>query len=396
MRQGQAKFSSPLWTSSFYKISAAVVNKKGTALSFDISRFVRSHISPAASYTPGVSPENDPAVARLDWNESPFPLTPRAQRTLIEYTTANRYPEYSQVRLREALASYIGTLVDRVFAGAGLDDVFNTLAMTIISPGDEVIISEPTFGVYRHMFTLHGGTIVDVPLIRDEGFHLDADGILDAITPKTKLVIICNPNNPTGNLFDSAAVERVAGEAGTVVAIDEAYAEFSGISHLSLAERYPNVVLFRTLSKFAGLAGFRVGYGVFPEGLVPYLRQAARPFLNVSALAAEIAIASLEDLDVLKGNRDWLITERERVSEALRSIPGISVYPSATNFVLFKLPVADAGEIATNLAEANVFVRRYADPALGLVDHLRTSIGSERENNLLLATLNSLLAGASR
>jgi histidinol-phosphate aminotransferase len=365
-------------------------------VSFDISKTVRSHISPAASYTPGVSPVNDSTVARLDWNESPFPLTPRAQQTLIEYTTANRYPEYSQVRLREALAAYIGTSVDRVFAGAGLDDVFNTLAMTIISPGDEVIISEPTFGVYRHMFTLHGGTIVDVPLIRDEGFHLDADRILGAITPKTKLVIICNPNNPTGNLFDPAAVERIVREADTIVAIDEAYAEFSGISHLELANQYPNVVLFRTLSKFAGLAGFRVGYGVFPDGLVPYLRQAAPPFLNISALGAEIAIASLEDLSVLEANRDWLVTERERVATELNTIPGVSTYPSATNFILIKLPVDNAGEIASKLAAASVFVRRYSDPDLGLLDHLRTSIGSERENTLLLATLKSLLAGAGR
>jgi len=339
-----------------------------------------------------VSPENDPSVARLDWNESPFPLTPLAQQTLVDYTTANRYPEYSQIRLREALAAYIGTSVDRVIAGAGLDDVFNTLAMTIISLGDEVIISEPTFGVYRHMFTLHGATMVDVPLIRDGNFHLDADGILAAITPKTKLIVICNPNNPTGNLFDPLAVERIAHDAEVLVAVDEAYAEFSGISHLDLANRYDNVVLFRTLSKFAGLAGFRVGYGVFPESLMPYLRQAAPPFLNISALAAEIGIASLQDLGELERNRDWLVNERERVAGALNTLPGVTAYPSATNFVLLQLPVANAGEIATKLAEHLVFVRRYADPALGLVDHLRTSIGSERENNLLLDTLKSILS----
>lgn len=363
---------------------------------FDASRLVRSHITPAASYTPGVSPENDPSVARLDWNESPFPLTPQAQATLLAYTTANRYPEYSQIRLREALAAYVGTSSDRVIAGAGLDDVFNTLAMTIIAPGDEVIISEPTFGVYRHMFSLHGATIVDVPLDRDGGFELDADRVLAAITSRTKLVIVCNPNNPTGNLFDPTAVERICGESGTLVAIDEAYAEFSGISHLDLANRHENVVLFRTLSKFAGLAGFRVGYGIFPKGLMPYLRQAAPPFLNISALAAEVAIASLQDLDRLSDNRDWLVTQRDRISNELNAIPGVTAYPSATNFILFQLPVDDASIIGNELAKRQVFVRQYKDPSLGLWRCLRASVGSERENELLLATLKAILAAARR
>jgi histidinol-phosphate aminotransferase len=364
-------------------------------VSFDITSLVRPHITPAANYAPGVSPENDPTVARLDWNESPFPMTPGAQRVLNSYTTANRYPEYSQIRLREALAAYIGTSPGRIMAGAGLDDVFNTLAMTIINPGDEVVISEPTFGVYRHMFELHGARIVDVPLIRDEGFHLDTDGILGAIVPKTKLVIICNPNNPTGNLFDPESIERIVGEVGTIVAIDEAYAEFSGISHLEFADRHSNVVLFRTLSKFAGLAGFRVGYGIFPEGLMPYIQQTAPPFLNISGLGAEVAIASLRDLPVLEQNRDWIVMERSRVANALIEIPGVSTYPSATNFILMKLPVPDASGVAAKLSGFRVFVRQYTDPALGLTDHLRASVGSERENNLLIATLKTVLANAS-
>jgi histidinol-phosphate aminotransferase len=364
-------------------------------VSIDFSSLVRPHITPAESYAPGVSPENDPTVARLDWNESPFPMTTSARQVLAGYTTANRYPEYSHIRLREALAAYMGVPASRIMAGAGLDDVFNTLAMTIITPGDEVIISEPTFGVYRHLFGLHGARIVDVPLNRENGYELDTDAILNAVGPRTKLVIICNPNNPTGNLFDPAAVERIAREAGTIVAIDEAYAEFSGTSHLDLANRYGNVVLFRTLSKFAGLAGFRVGYGVFPENLMPWLRQAAPPFLNISALGAEVGIASLADLDELERNRDWLLGERDRVQNALNAMPGVTTNPTATNFILFELPVP-AAEIAAQLAAKNVFVRQYKDPSLGLLNHLRASIGSERENNQFIDTLGPVLAAATR
>jgi histidinol-phosphate aminotransferase len=127
---------------------------------------------------------------------------------------------------------------------------------------------------------------------------------------------------------------------------------------------------------------------------MPYLQQTAPPFLNISALAAEVAIASLDDLDILQSNRDWLVAERARVASALAAISGVEPYPSATNFILFRLPMENAGPVATELASRKVFVRKYTDPTLALEDHLRVSIGSERENDMLLATLKEVLAGA--
>ncbi|MGB3329939.1 MAG: aminotransferase class I/II-fold pyridoxal phosphate-dependent enzyme, partial [Thermomicrobiales bacterium] len=247
---------------------------------------IRAGIEPVTGYRPGASDLGSERSARLDWNESPFGLSPKAQAAQDAYATGNRYPDYMQAPLRDALATYSGVDVDRIIPGAGLDDVFQTLAMLIINPGDEVIIHDPTFGVYRSLFSLHGATIVNVPLGPAPDFALDVDGIIGAVTERTKLVIVCQPNNPTGHLFPRADVERIIAAVPCMVAIDEAYAEFSGTSHLDLADTYDNVIVLRTLSKFAGLAGYRVGYGIFPQWTVPYLNRVAPPFFNISAVSS--------------------------------------------------------------------------------------------------------------
>jgi histidinol-phosphate aminotransferase len=357
----------------------------------DLTDYVRSYLTPAAGYTPGASRLTDRPVIRLDWNESPWPLSPTAQEVLMNFRRGNRYPDYSQAPLRKALGEYVGFDPSRIVAGAGLDDVFMTLAMLLIEPGDEVVIAEPTFGIYRSLFTLHGAVIRNVPLGPAPEFALDVSGMLDAVSDKTKLVILCNPNNPTGHLFPREAIEQIVDGVSCPVAIDEAYAEFSGIDHLDLVESRNNVIVLRTLSKFAGLAGFRVGYGIFPEVLVPYLQRVTPAFANITTLSAEIAIASLHDLDYLKANRDRIVTERMRVIVALDALPDIQPFPSATNFVLFRLPVADSTSVLDALARHDIFIRRYGTPGWRLEDCLRVSIGTTAENDAFLAALSAVL-----
>jgi histidinol-phosphate aminotransferase len=356
-----------------------------------MTSFVRSYLTPAPGYTPGASELTDKPVVRLDWNESPFGLSPKAQQTLVSFRNGNRYPDYQQERLRAALARYIGVGAERIVPGAGLDDVFNTLAMLLIEPGDEIVIADPTFGVYRSLFSLHNGVVRNVPLGPAPDFALDVDGIIAAVTDRTKLVLLCDPNNPTGTLFPRADIERVVDSVPCLVGIDEAYAEFSGTDHLDLANTRDNVILFRTLSKFAGLAGFRVGYGNFPASLVPYLPRVIPAFGNISTLASEIAVASLDDLDYLKGNRDAILAERERVRAALSMLPGVTPYPSATNFILFALPVADSTGIQTALAERDIYVRRFGKPEFGLEHCLRVTISTPEENDAFLAALRDVL-----
>ena len=363
---------------------------------FEPERIVRAHIEPVTGYSRGPEQERTGDAIQLDWNESPFGLSPRAQAAYDAFRSGNRYPDIQQGDLTAALANYIGTTPDRVIAGAGLDDVFTTTALTIIEPGDEVIISDPTFGVYRSLFELHGARVVNVPLGPAPDFALPVEGIVAAISARTKLVIVCNPNNPTGTLFGMAEVESIVAQAPCLVAIDEAYAEFSGVTHLDLADRYPNVILFRTMSKFAGLAGFRVGFGIFPPSLLPWVRRATPAFNNVSAISAAVAIASLEDRDELMANVRALVMERERVAVALKKIEGVQVYPSAANFLLLALPVPDTAGIAAELARHQVFIRRFADPALGLGHCVRVSIGSTSENDAFLERFTEALAGVPR
>ena len=363
---------------------------------FEPERAVRAHIEPVSGYSRGPAQERTRDAIQLDWNESPFGLSPGAQAAYDAFRNGNRYPDIEQGDLTTALAAYIGTTPERVIAGAGLDDVFTTTALTIIEPGDEVIISDPTFGVYRSLFELHGARVVNVPLGPGPDFALPVDGIVEAISSRTKLVIVCNPNNPTGTLFGTAEVESIVARAPCLVAIDEAYAEFSGVTHLDLADRYPNVILFRTMSKFAGLAGFRVGYGIFPPSILPWVRRAAPAFRNVSAISAAVAIASLEDRDYLMANVRTLVMERDRVAAALRNIEGVQVYPSAANFLLIALPVTDTSVIVARLGEHQVFIRRFADTALGLGHCVRVSIGSRRENDAFLERFSEALAGVPR
>lgn len=358
-------------------------------VTFFPERIVRQHITPIASYGPGVSPVDDPAAIRLDWNESPFGLSPKAKAVYDAYRTGNRYPTIDQHDLIAAIARYIGVSPVRVIAGAGLDDVFTTLAIATIDPDDEVIISDPTFGVYRSLFELHGATVVDVPLSAAPDFALDVDGIIAASTERAKLVIVCNPNNPTGTLYRKEDVARIVANVDCLVAIDEAYAEFSGASHLDLADKYPNVALFRTLSKFAGLAGYRVGYGIFPEALMPWIRRAAPAFLNVSAISAAVAIASLQDLDHLRVNVDILVRERSRMIEELSAMPGVCAYDSAANFVLFSLPLENSIAVTDHLESCSVYVRRYGG---ALRNCLRVSVGLPEENTAFLNVLTEALA----
>ncbi|MDQ3467856.1 MAG: aminotransferase class I/II-fold pyridoxal phosphate-dependent enzyme, partial [Chloroflexota bacterium] len=185
--------------------------------------------------------------------------------------------------------------------------------------------------------------------------------------------------------------EAIIASAGCLVAIDEAYAEFAGVTHLPLMARYPNLAVLRTMSKFAGLAGMRVGYGVFPSDLMPYLMRTMPAFGNVGAASTAAAIASLEDLDYLNGIVQRIVADRDQLATDLAMLPGVEPYPSATNFLLVRLPVADAASIVARLGAAGVFVRHFPRPEFGLVPCLRVSIGTSEENAIFLTELQRIL-----
>ncbi len=357
---------------------------------FDLEALVRPAVREIPSYVPAKVPADAPArQIKLDMNESPYGPSPKTRAALAAFDHTHRYPDFTQSELRDALGRYIGAPAAQITCGAGLDDVLTNLMVLLLDPGDEVIISEPTFGVYRALIAVHGGVTVDVPLSAE--FELDVDGVLAAVTPRTKLVIVCNPNNPTGKVFAPADVERIITGVPCLVAVDEAYAEFAGISHLPLMERYPNICVLRTMSKFAGLAGMRVGYGVFPESLMPHMRAVTPAFCNISLASAVAAIASLDDTAYLSGIVARINADRDALAANLREIPGIVPLPSATNFLLMRLPVRDATPVIKALAGRGVFVRNFPKPSLGIADCLRVSIGTTEENEIFLHELDAVL-----
>jgi histidinol-phosphate aminotransferase len=324
-------------------------------------------IKPAVRSMPAYQREEAPAPRptreiRLDWNESAYGPSPKARAAIAAFDGFHRYPPIDAAPLREALGRYIGAPAETVICGAGLDDVLNTLAMTLLEPGDRVLISEPTFGVYRPLFSGHGAEVVDVPLA--PGWALDPEALLSAADDRTKLIVVCNPNNPTGTLFAPAAVERVCAEAPT-------------------------------MSKFAGLAGMRIGYGVFPESLVGYALRVMPAFANVGAAAAAAAIASLDDLPYLDGVIARIVTDREELASRLREIPSVEPVESATNFLLVRLPVDNAGPIVAGLGRRGVFVRHFGRPDLGLRPYLRVSLGTPEENAIFAAELEAILGEAA-
>lgn len=358
-----------------------------TRLKFDLERLTRPAVRNLHTYVPASGAGQTGNVIRLDMNESPYPPSERVRAALAEFSGTNRYPNFDAREVSQAIADYAGVDVDQVIPGAGLDDVLTTLLLAFVDPGDNIIISEPTFGVYRALASVFGAETVNVPLTAD--FQLEPDKILSAINERTRIVIICTPNNPTGNNLDPVAIEKIVANAPCVVAIDEAYMEFAGVTYQHFLEKYENVVILRTMSKFAGMAGMRVGYGLFTPRFVSVVGRVAPAFRNVS-MGSTIAVkAALEDLPILQANIAQIKADREALANNLREIPGVEPLPSETNFILVKVPVEDGSTIVKELARRGIMIRSFPDPVLR--NYIRISIGTTEEHEVLLRELTDIL-----
>lgn len=330
--------------------------------SFDVLRLVRPDLRDLAAYEPVEPPDlraervgvSEADLLKLDGNENPFGPSPRALEALRRETAYHYYPDPAQTRLRERLAAYVGVSPDAIVAGAGSDELIDLLLRAVIAPGDAVIDCPPTFGMYAFLARIAGARVVDVP--RREDFSVDVSGVA-ARAAGAKAVFLASPNNPTGNPTPSEDVERLL-DLGLLVVVDEAYVEFAGGSVAPLLSEREHLVVLRTFSKWAGLAGLRVGYGIMAPALARVLMRIKQPY-NVSVPAQVAAIAALEDRDLLMERVQAIVRERERLAALLAEIPWVTVYPSSANFVLCRLAGRDARAVRDGLARKGIFVRYF-------------------------------------
>jgi len=356
-------------------------------------------------------------IVKLDANESPWGPSPSARvalRALADMAGASlgavgRYPDAATSALRLALSAYTGVAAEGIVVGNGSDEVIQLLVDALVEPGDEVIVSEPTFSVYALLAQRRGARIVDVA--RDADWRTPTDALLAAMTPRTRLVFICAPNNPTGTPLDRAtldaalarAAELAAQElgAGPLIVVDEAYYEIGAFAGEAdawtaaplLASAGGRLVVLRTFSKLFGLAGLRVGYGLCAPALAERLL-ALKPPYNVNLAGQVAALAALEDGDWLRARARELVSERERLRLRLFAEAGLPVWPSAANFLLVDVAAGEHEVEARNqrrdalwhaLLEQGVMTRRLSGTRLAGL--LRFSVGLPEQNDALLAAL---------
>ncbi len=330
----------------------------------------------------GIPPEK---IIRLNGNENPYGPSPKVLDALGNFQLYNHYTDPEQRNLREVLSEYVGVPPEMIVAGNGSDEIIDLIYRMYVGPGDNILIPSPTFGMYAFSAEICGGEAISVP--RDGRFEIDVEGIKLARTPKSKAVFVASPNNPTGN---TATESQLLGllEQGLIVVVDEAYYEFCGQSAMHLVDDHPNLIVLRTFSKWAGLAGLRIGLGVMNSDVAATMMSMKPPY-NVN-IAAEVAlIASLEDRPLLLGRVQSIVQERDRMLSLLRQIPGVEPWPSSANFILFRLPEGRGKEIFDGMCDRGIFLRYFSTPQLK--DYIRTSVGMPHETDAVVQALTELV-----
>lgn len=355
--------------------------------------FVRPDILAMEEYQPvipldvlseelGIPPDR---LVKLDANENPYGPLPAVRRALAGCDMLHIYPDPMQDKLRDALSRFLGLPRDIILAGAGSDELIDLIMRLVLRPGDVVVNCPPTFGMYTFDAALHGAQVADVR--RDAHFRVDVEGIARAVEERgAKLLFLTSPNNPDGGVLGEDDLRRLLA-LPVLVVLDEAYAEFSGRSCVEWVPRNDNLIVLRTFSKWAGLAGLRVGYGVFPPPLMPHLWKIKQPYnINVAAQAA--AITSLEHADELMRRVRRMVRERERMMAGLREIPWLQPYPSQANFVLCRVRGRPARQVRDALRRQGILIRYFDKP--GIADCVRFSVGRREHTDLLLDALHRL------
>lgn len=325
-------------------------------------------------------------IIKLDTNENPFGPSLKALEALANMDgRAHIYPDVRVPYLRAGLAEYTGVDPEHILVGQGCDEIIKVTEQLFLEPGDIILNCPPTFTMYSLVAGWLGAKTVNIP--RRANFSLDVEAIEKAAYETgAKLLFVCSPNNPDGSLTSPDVLERLL-KLPLVVVLDEAYFEFAGVENNALrVPDTPNLIVIRTFSKWAGLAGLRIGYGIYPLEIIEHLWKIKLPF-NVSAAADVAARATLTDMPTMQANIEKIIAERERFITELKTIPYIHVYPSAANFVFCKIASVPIPDLQMRLENEGILIRYYEGKVPG---HVRISIGRPAQDDKLLAVLRQI------
>ncbi len=329
-------------------------------------------------------------LAKLDANENPYGPSPGVVEALANGRYYHIYPDPEANAVRDALSAHLDLPKSMILAGMGADELIDLVLRAVLQPGDVVVDCPPSFGMYPFSTTVNAGRYLAVPRLSD--FSLDVAAIERAVaeTPEAKVLFICSPNNPDGSVIDDETLRRLIA-LPILVVLDEAYVEFAEVdglpSRASWVTEVDNLVVLRTFSKLAGLAGLRLGYGLFPDWLSPHLWKIKQPY-NVNVAASLAALAALDDIDWLQDKLSAIVAEREVIVARLARFPFLKPYPSHSNFVLFRVEGRSAAVLKSQLEQEGVLVRYFQKP--GLENCIRISAGRPQDSDRLVAALDRI------
>ena len=332
----------------------------------------------------------DRASVKLNQNENPWDASEAIKIETLRRMSArswSRYPDFVPSSLHKKLAAFANWRADGVVAGNGSNELIQATLMVTVGEGSRVMISEPTFALYRQVATVLGGEVLSVPLREDLKF--DVHALREAVErDEPDVLILCSPNNPTGCCIETSDLEEILRATRGIVVVDEAYFEFSGQTVAALLESHANLAVFRTFSKAMGLAALRVGYLLASAELAREVGKAVLPYnLNAfSQAAAEVAVEMYES--DLKPTVSSIIEERDRLYEALSRLRGLAPVSSRANFMVVRTGI-EPKRVFKELLTRDILVRDVSGYPM-LKDYFRVSVGTPEENDLLIAALTEI------
>lgn len=341
----------------------------------NIQSLLRENIKTLKPYSTARDEFKGIAEVYLDANENPFP------------SAYNRYPDPLQKKVKQRISELKGIEPEKIFLGNGSDEPIDLIIRAFCEPGeDSILITEPTYGMYAVCAGINNVAVKRVTL--DSTFDLDADAVKQALDSSVKVIFLCSPNNPSGNLLSKERIINLITAGNSIVVVDEAYIDFANAEgFLPSLNQYPNLIILQTFSKAWGLAGLRLGMAFASEEIISVLNKIKYPY-NINILTQQVALEKLSSAEEKNKQVDTILHQRSVLTQQLQTLPMVErVYPTDANFVLVKMKAAR--KVYDQLIERSIIVRDRSTVVL-CADCLRITIGTPEENKKLIETLKTL------